>query len=190
MGGVAREVKPAILSKGVKSYLIGRDAIGAWVNADNPVDSLSMTQLKGIFTGPITNWSEVGGRDAEISVYIVNPQSATRKVFAKVVLEGAQYEGKINTVKPDVAILDKVASDVNAIGQLSFAFGAGHPKASDVKKVAVEGQAATVDNPNYPITRPLYLITKSEPTGATKAFIEWSLSAEGQAVVKKYFVGR
>ncbi len=188
LGGVAREVDPRILSKGVKKFLIGRDAVGIWVNAKNPVTELSFAQLRGIFTGKIVNWKEVGGRDLPINVYVVNPQSATRSVFRIVVLGSEDYAGnRIQTVRPDPAILGKVATDEGGIGQLSFALGS---KAKGVKRINPNGQPASVDNSSYPITRPLYLITKGEPEGATQAFIDWALSEEGQAVVKKHFVGR
>ncbi len=189
LGGVAREVKAEILAKDVHQTLIGKDAIGAWVHTDNPVQDLSTTQLAGIFSGTITNWSEVGGNDAPVNIYIVNPQSATRKVFGKVVLQGGAYGGNATTVRPDPAVLDKISADPNGIGQLSFALGAGHPKATAVRKVSVDGQAPEVSNPNYSITRPLYLITKGAPSGAVKDFIDWSLSAEGQAVVMQNFIG-
>jgi len=189
LGGVAREVKPAILDKGIEKFLIGKDAIGVWVNRANPVTSLTKDQLKGIFTGKIGNWKEVGGRDAPIVVYIVNKNSATRKVFAKTILGGEKY-GSATTVRPDPAIIEKVGADSNGIGQLSFALGAGHPDEGKVKKVDVGSEKASVDNPSYPITRPLYLITNGAPEGEVKDFIDWSLSDEGQAVVKIYFVGK
>ncbi len=187
LGGVAREVKPEILARNVEKFLIGRDAIAILVNAGNPVSELSMAQLKGIFTGEITNWSEVGGKDLAINVYIVNPQSATRKVFAKVVLDGASYNGdRLQTIRPDPAVADKVAADEGGIGQLSFALVGDQ---SGLKRLRPDGQEASVNNPEYPITRPLYLITKGEPAGEVKAFINWALSDAGQAVVKQYFVG-
>lgn len=190
LGGVARDVKPEILNQGVQKFLIGKDAIGVWVNKENPIASLEKEQLKAIFTGKITNWKEVGGDDAPINIYIVNPQSATRKVFSKVVLEGADYGGTVETVRPDPAIIDKLAADSNGIGQLSFALGAGHPGEGAVKKVNVGSEEASVNNPGYPITRPLHLITKGDPQGDVKAFVDWSLSDAGQQVVKKYFVGK
>ncbi|MDH3604321.1 MAG: substrate-binding domain-containing protein, partial [Candidatus Tectomicrobia bacterium] len=112
IGGVARDVSPAILAKGVHKHRIGRDAIGIWVNSENPVTDLSMAQLKAIYTGKTTNWKDVGGPDLAINVYIVNPQSATRKVFKKVVLEGDRYAGsRLQTVRPDPAIIDRIQSD-------------------------------------------------------------------------------
>lgn len=190
IGGVARDVKPAILDQGVQKFLIGKDAIGAWVNASNPVSDLSMAQLKDIFTGKITNWKEVGGKDLPVSVYIVNPQSATRKVFSQKVLSNQDCAGNVMTVRPDPVIIDKVAGDEGGIGQLSFALGNTHARASAVKKINIDGEEASVNNANYQVTRPLYLITKGAPSGEVKAFIDWSLSDAGQAIVKKYFVGK
>ena len=191
VGGVARNVKPAILEQGVKKVLIGKDAIGVWVNAANPVSDLNQAQLKDIFTGKISNWKTVGGPDKTINVYIVNKQSATRKVFQNVILGKDAYAGKtIKTIRPDAAIIDNVGMDEAGIGQLSFAFGAGHPSAEKVKKLNIGGQKASVNNPSYPITRPLYLITKGAPTGYVKSFIDWSVSDAGQQVVKKHFVGK
>ena len=134
IGGVAREVKPKILNQGVKKFLIGKDAIGVWVNINNPVSVLSFEQLVGIFTGQITNWKEVGGKNFPISIYITNPQSATKKVFQKTVLKEKAYKGRIKTIRPDPAILDQVSDDEAGIGQLSFALGVNHP-AGDRKSV-------------------------------------------------------
>ncbi len=190
IGGVARDVKPAILAKGVQKYLIGKDAIGAWVNSKNSVSELSTRQLKDIFGGKITNWEAVGGSNLPITIYIVNPQSATRKVFNKKLLGGDKYGGNVKTIRPDSDIIDKLAANEGGIGQLSFALGDTHTKAGMVKKINIDAQPASVDNPDYPITRPLYLITKGEAEGAVKAFIDWALSDAGQQVVKKYFVGK
>lgn len=188
LAGVAREVKPEILAKDVKKFLIGRDAIAVLVHASNPVDNLSTGQLKGIFTGKITNWKEVGGKDMPISVYIVNSQSATRKVFATVILDGGSYAGdRVRTIRPDPRIAEMVAGDEGAIGQLSFALAGEN---ASVKRIRPDGQEPSVGNPDYPITRPLYLVTKGEPAGEVKAFVDWAMSDAGQAVVKRHFVGR
>ncbi len=187
IGGVAREVKPKILKKGVEKYLIGRDAIAVLVHKDNPVGELSKEQLAGIFTGKITNWSEVGGSDMGINVYIVNPQSATRKVFREAVLGKSDYAGKtLKTIRPDADILNRVAGDPGAIGHLSFAL---LPGAKGVKPIAPFGQEPSVNNPKYPITRPLYLITNGPAKGAADDFIKWAISDEGQKLIKKYYVG-
>ncbi|MCG8615967.1 MAG: phosphate ABC transporter substrate-binding protein [Desulfobacterales bacterium] len=189
IGGVAREVGQNFLNKGVTPVLIGKDAIGVWVNQKNPVADLNSQQLEKIFLGEIKNWKEVGGDDLPITVYIVDINSATWKVFTKKVLGGKRYGGDVKLCRPDSDVVNKVAGDAGGIGHLSFALGDTHTMRSQVKKVAIDGQEPTVNNPNYPITRPLYLITKGQPNEKSKAFIDWTLSGEGQKIVKKFFVG-
>ncbi|MDM8562771.1 substrate-binding domain-containing protein [Candidatus Marithioploca araucensis] len=186
MGGVARDVNQRFLDKGVVATLIGKDAIAAIVNANNPVTDLSSEQLKGIFTGAIKNWSEVGGDDLPIKALVVKSSSATRNVFAKAILGGENYQEGIKVITPDAKMRYTVARDKGAIGQLSFAFIIGKKK---IKALSVDGQEPTVNNPNYPITRNLHITTKGIPQGEVKAFLEWALSPEGQKVVKKRFVG-
>lgn len=185
LGGVARTVGTDYLANGVKATLIGKDAIAAIVHDSNPVKALSRSQLSDIFTGKITNWSALGGPDLPITPYIVKQGSATRKVFRKVVMDDAEYQNT-QVVTPDAKIVSTVARTPGAIGQISFAF---LQEVSGVHPLDVDGQRASVDNPRYPITRPLNLTTKGEPTGAAADFIRWTLSADGQAVVKRRFVG-
>ncbi len=185
MGGVARDVNQPFLDRGVVKTLIGKDAIAVIVHADNPVSGLTSAHLKGIFSGSIKNWSEVGGPDKPISALIVKKGSATRKVFREVVMNGADYSGA-RVVTPDAKIVTSVARDPGAIGQISFAFIGGR---NDVKALSVDGQAANVSNSSYPITRPLYITTKGAPAGPVREFISWALSGAGQSVVKQRFVG-
>lgn len=184
IGGVARDVKKEILAGGTVATTIGKDAIAAIVNPSNKVSALSLAQLSDIFTGKVTNWKEVGGSDMPINVFIVNKNSATNKVFKKVVLKGGDYKAKV--VKPDAKIVRLVSKQEGAIGQISFAFIIGNDA---VKPIKPGGQDASVANPNYPITRPLNLVTKGQPTGEAKKFIDWALSPAGQKVVKQRFVG-
>lgn len=183
IGGVARDVNKDILAQGVVATTIGKDAIAAIVNPGNSVSSLSLAQLNDIFTGKVTNWKDVGGSDMPIKVFITDKNSATNKVFKKVVLQGKEYKAKI--VRPDAKIVRLVSSQKGAIGQISFAFIMGNDK---VKPIKPNGQEASVSNSNYPITRPLNIVTKGQPSGAAKDFIDWTLSSEGQKVIKKKFV--
>ncbi|MEJ1337217.1 MAG: phosphate ABC transporter substrate-binding protein [Candidatus Sedimenticola sp. (ex Thyasira tokunagai)] len=185
MGGVARAVNKKFLDHGVVATLVGKDAIAAVVNADNPVSGLTAEQLKGIFIGKIKNWSEVGGPALAIEPYIVKKGSATRKVFRKVILGNGDYVGT-KVVTPDAKIVTTVARKKGAIGQISFAFLSGK---TGVKPLDIDGQKATVENASYPITRPLHIVTNGNPSGDVAAFLDWALSPEGQKVVKQRFVG-
>jgi phosphate transport system substrate-binding protein len=184
IGGVAREVGSDFIGQGVQATLIGKDAIGVVVNADNPVKALSMAQLKDIFTGKVTNWSQLGGPDLKIKPLIVKQGSATRSVFEAAIMGGAEYAGA-EVVTPDAKIIGETARDKGAIGQISFSFLQG---ASGIRALDIDGQKAAVTNPAYPITRPLYLTTKGAPAGDAKAFIDWAVSPAGQEIVKKSFV--
>lgn len=185
MGGVARAVNPKYLKRGVVATLIGKDAIAVIVNQKNPLNELSKAQLKAIFTGKTTNWSQLGWQDATIQPLIVKKTSATRHVFANAILEGEDYQG-VDVVTPDAKIIAEVYRNPYAIGQLSFAF---IQNKSGIKPLVIEGETASVDNPDYPITRPLHIATYGPPRGAIKIFLDWALSAEGQKIVKQRFVG-
>jgi phosphate transport system substrate-binding protein len=185
MGGVARDVKQRYLDAGLVPTLVGRDAIAVLVNEANPISELSKQQLKDIFSGKVSNWSELGGADMPIQTYVVKAASATRHVFASTILDGEEYD-KVKTVTPDAKIASLVAKQAGAIGQLSFAF---IQDKTGIKAISIEGQEATVHNSNYPITRPLYIVTKGEPNSKVKAFLDWTLSEQGQAVIKQRFVG-
>ena len=185
IGGVARDVDPSVLEQGVVGTMIGKDAITVIVNGENPVKNLSIDQLKDIFTGKTTNWKELGGEDLQIQPYIVSSASATRNIFRSAVLKKERYQACV-VVEPDSEMIHVVAKTRGAIGHISFAF---LPSCTEVKPLWVEGQKPSAWNPNYPITRPLYLCTKGHPSGQVKRFIDWALSKEGQSVVTKNFVG-
>lgn len=185
IGGVARGVNSEFLNKGAVATLIGKDAIAVVVHPSNPVKGLTTAQAAGIFSGKIKNWKEVGGADLKITAYVVKKGSATRKVFKKVILGSKDYKG-VKVITPDAKMITTVGRNKGGIGQISFAFLTSKSKA---RPLNIDGQKATVENPNYPITRPLNLVTKGQPSGDAKAFINWALSPAGQAVVKKRFVG-
>ena len=185
LAGVANIPSAKTLGRGVASALIGWDAIAVITHPDNPVDNLTLSQLQSIFTGKITNWKEVGGADMPVHPYITGIESATHKVFRSVVLGSQDYEG-CQTVAPDVAILDAVRDDPGGIGHLSFSFLT--KKEKTIKVLQVNGQPLSLTNAAYPITRPLYLLWwpgRSE----VAAFVDWALSAQGQRLVMRRFIG-
>ena len=186
IGGVARTVNARFLQHNVVPTLIGKDAIAAIVNENNPVDSLTSAQLKAIFTGEVKNWADLGGEDMPITVLVVKAASATRKVFANQILQGSRYSRAIQVVTPDAKIVARVARERGTIGQISFAF---LPNRTGIKPLTIDGHVASVNNSDYPITRPLHIVTHGEPVGEVKTFIDWTLSDAGQQVIKKRFVG-
>lgn len=184
LAGVARLPNVQALGKGVVSSLIGWDAIAVIIHPDNPIQNLTQSQLKSIFTGQVQNWKQLGGPDVEIHPYIVDVESATRKVFRSVILGEADYEACV-VVKPDADILKKIENDPGGIGQISFSF----LKAPiQVKAISVNGQPLELTNSHYPITRPLYLLWWPGRKDV-REFVDWIQSREGQRIVMQRFIG-
>lgn len=195
VAGASRPLKVDEKAKGIVGTTIGYDAVAVFVNKSNPVEKLSKEQLKGIFTGRIKNWKEVGGRDAPIAVNteIQGAKRATMEMFNELVMDKAPYGPGFKEIDlPKDQIID-VANNPNAIGTPSLGLlSTVSPEIrGKVKAIAVEGVAPTheaVRSGAYPISRPLTLATIGAPTGDVKAFIDFMLSPDGQAVVAKDFV--
>jgi len=170
-------------STGLTQDEIGLDGIAIVVNKDNNISGLTTEQVKGIFTGEITNWNEVGGSDAEINVITREEGSGTRDAVQEIVMGGKTVsfvDGAIVQSSTE-AVQQAVAQDPNAIGFMSYA------AVSDTKALEIDGVAPseeTVLDGSYTIQRPFLFLVKGEPTGALKAFIDWVNGSEGQAIIK------
>ena len=184
LAGTARQPRPETLRAGIAATLIGRDAIAIIVNARNPVTNLTLSDAKAIFTGTVRNWTDLGGPDLPIQPFIVSPESATRGIFRTTVLDGEEYAG-CQEIRPDRDIIAAVARVPGGIGHISFSFLNG---ATGVRPVAVEGEAPSVTNFDYPVARPLYLLWR-EQNSAVESFVRWTQGADGQRVVMQHFVG-
>ena len=190
LAGVARMPNPEIAEAGIRSALIGRDIIAVVLNEQNSVSKLSTAQLQGIFTGKVTNWRELGGSDIPIHPYIVGEESATRGVFKAAVLGDDDYAG-CKEISPDVNVLLEVKDDLGGIGHISSSFlkSVAFVYVSKYIKLAeVDGEKPVNSNSNYPINRPLYLLSRDSNTDI-KAFVDWAESGPGQYVVEQHFIG-
>ncbi len=165
-----------------------KDGLAIYVNEANQVQELTLDQLKGIYTGKILNWKEVGGADAKIILYGRENSSGTYVYFKDNVLEGEDYATSMQAMPGTAAVVNAVAKDKNGVGYGGAAYGKGI-KFIKVKKDAgspgFEPTAENVKSGNYPITRYLYLYTRSKPVGAMKDYIDWILGDEGQQIVAK-----
>lgn len=176
--------RPETLYSGVDATLIGRDAIAVVVHPSNPVADLSRADLGRLFTGRVASWNELGGRDLPVQALVVGPESATSDVFRAAVLGGGDFAG-CEVVRPDGAILERVAADPGAIGHISFSFLEGRV---GVRAIAIDGEPPAVTNFDYPVSRPLYLLSRpGRPE--VDSFVAWTQTADGQGVVMRHFVG-
>jgi len=190
----SRPMKPAETADFVKKfkarpheYKMCLDALSVYVNKDNPVEQLSFTQLEGIFTSKITNWKQVGGPDAPISLYSRENSSGTYEFFKEHVLNKKDFAASAKTMPGTAAVIQGVAKDKDGIGYGGIAYGEGvkHLKVSKTDgSTAIEPSKETVLNGTYPITRYLFnYVAPAKDTGAVAEYIDWCRSDEGQAVV-------
>ena len=175
-------------TKPVTETIVARDGLSVYVNGANAVKELSMAQLKGIFTGKITSWKDVGGADAKIIVYSRENSSGTYVFFKEHVLENADYTARAQTLPGTAAVVNAVVKDKNAIGYGGAAFAKGLNVLKikkDDQSAAIEPSAVTVKAGTYPLSRPLFFYTRHDVPAEGKTFIDWVLSAPGQALVEK-----
>jgi phosphate transport system substrate-binding protein len=195
VAGASRPLRPEEKAKKILGTIIGYDAVAVFVNRDNPVSDLSKEQLKDIFTGKITNWKQVGGKDAPIAVNteIQGAKRATMEMFNELVMDKAAYGAGFKQIDLPRDQIVEVARSPNGIGTPSLGLLAAVPPdvRAKVKAIAVDGIEPMPDNIQsgaYLISRPLNLATIGPPAGAVKVFVEFMLSPDGQALVARDFV--
>lgn len=172
-----------------KEFLAGSDGLAVIVHPSNPLSQIDFTGLKRIFTGQVSNWKELGGPDRPIVVMSREVNSGTHIYFKEEVLKDAEFSPKALLMPSSQAIVDGVAQDQGAVGYLGMAYVSDRVKALKVSKdgqtPAVEPIEANVLNGKYPISRPLYLYTATEPAGAVRRFLDFALGPEGQRIVEQ-----
>jgi len=174
-------------------HIIARDAIAVIVNPENPVNELTLQQISDIYSGKLTNWSEVGGEDRPIVRLSRETNSGTHVYFLETVLRLGSKEDKtlfsMDTLllPSSEGIIAEVRQNPNAIGYDGLGYV---PK--DLKMIAIAKETggayvlpsiATVNDKTYAIARDLYMYTNGEPTGAVKDYLDWILSPEAQQIV-------
>ncbi|MBU1913059.1 MAG: phosphate ABC transporter substrate-binding protein [Candidatus Omnitrophica bacterium] len=172
---------------------VALDGLAVVVNPSNPVDKLTLDQLSGIFTGRITNWKELGGKDERIVVLSREVNSGTHVYFKEHVLRKNDPNSKEEfspgalMLSSSQAIADEVAGNSSAIGYYGMGYISAKQKpvaiAKDEKSEYVEPIIENVLNNKYPISRPLLIYTNGAPQDLVKKFIDFALSKEGQDIV-------
>jgi phosphate transport system substrate-binding protein len=164
---------------------VAKDGVALYANEANGVTQLTVAQLKGIYQGDITNWKAVGGNDAPIVIYSRENSSGTYVFFKDNVLGGEDFAASAQTLPGTAAVVNAVSKEKNAIGYGGAAYAKG---VKEIKVVGKDGQpyapnAENVKSGKYPLSRPLFVYTRGAPAGEAKEFIDFCLSAEGQAIV-------
>lgn len=184
IGNSSRNLKDEEKAAGAVENVVAIDGIAVCVDPANTVTGLTKQQLTDIYTGAVTNWSEVGGSDGPIIVVGREAGSGTRGAFEELlkVEDACAYANELDSTG---AVMAKVASTPGAIGYVSL-----DAVDDSVIALALDGVEATADNikaGNYFLSRPFVMATKgeiSEQSELVQAWFDYVLGEEGQGVAK------
>ncbi len=194
----SREIKPKEMEladqKGIEpvEYTVALDGIAVCVHPENPISELSLEQLKKIYTGAYTNWSQVDGPDQPILVLSRESSSGTYVFFQEHVLEKEDYTDQARLMPATSSIIQSTTNDKWAIGYVGL--GYADEAADKIKVIGVKESAEsdavfpsveTVLDQTYSIARPLHLYTNGEASGIILEFVNYCKSPEGQQIVKE-----
>jgi phosphate transport system substrate-binding protein len=189
IGMVSRALKPE--EADVQGAIVAYDGVSVILHASNPVREMTSEQIKAVFTGQVTNWKDIGGKDQKITVVNKAEGRSTLEVFS------GYFGLKNSEIKSQVVIGDNqqgiktVAGNSGAIGYVSI--GAAEYEVTSktpIKLLGLNGilaNSANVQAGRFPLSRPLNLVTKSKADGLEKRFIEFARSAAVDDLVKAQF---
>lgn len=184
IGASSRELKEE--EKGLNETVIAKDGIAIVIHPDNAVEGLTLEETQKIFAGEITDWKDVGGEGGAINVFTREEGSGTRDAFEEIVMGDAKISAKAGVQNSTGAVRTAVSGDVNGIGYISL--GSLDESVTALKIDDVEATNETIQDGTYKVARPFLYLTKEEPEGVVKAFIDFVLSAEGQEIVADGFI--
>ena len=178
----------------LKETTVAYDGIAVIVNPANPLSQLTTSQLADIFSGKITNWKEAGGNDSPILILSRERNSGTHVFFLEHIVRRGNAKGPEEFASSALmmpssqAIVQEVQSSEAGIGYVGIGYVTPQlkvlPVAQKAGAPAILPNIDTVQSGQYPISRPLLFLTRGEPQGEIKSFIDFVLGAEGQDIVK------
>ncbi len=173
--------------KPLVEHVVARDAIAVIVNADNPVSSMTLDQLRGVMTGRITTWSELGGRPSRINVLLRPEEQGSHEVLKTAVLDrGEGYAEGAEVVRRTEDVTERVRLDPDAIGYVTF-LATGPTKSLKLTAGSVNPvppSAATIRSGAYPLRRDLFLYTRLDSSPQSHEIVKFLLGP-GQSVVRE-----
>lgn len=186
IGLASRDLKDAEKEKGLVQTTIAYDGIAIIVNASSAVTNLTVEQIADIYTGKITNWSEVGGADAEIAVIGREAGSGTRDGFESITgtKDACVMSQELTSTG---AVIEAVKNNENAIGYASFSAVENQDGIAAVTVNDVVCSSATIKDGSYVVQRDFNLITKegAELSAAAQAFYDWATSTDANSLIEQ-----
>lgn len=186
IGAASRELKASEEGLGLVVSVLAYDGIAVVVNAAQTVTGLTTEQIKQIFAGEITNWNEVGGANEDIVVVSREEGSGTRAAFEELVMGETLIAASAILQSSTGALKTTVAGNRKAIGYISMGYLDSSVNALDIDEIA--GTEENAKNGTYPIVRPLLYVTRGNPEGIVKKYIDFCRSTAGQAIVAEDYI--
>ncbi|MDE5412467.1 PstS family phosphate ABC transporter substrate-binding protein [Alkalihalobacterium chitinilyticum] len=165
----------------VHEFVVGQDGVAVAVNPENPITEMTIGQLKDIFTGVVTDWSELGWEDGgEISVYSRQSNSGTYVFFNEVVMDTEDFGAGAKFMPGTSAIKEAIEQEVNAIGYIGVGYVDDNVTALEVALDENSEYFSPLDKANvasgdYPVARPLFFYTNGSPEGLVLHYLTWVL---------------
>jgi phosphate transport system substrate-binding protein len=189
VAGASRDILPAELrtvkSRGVRlaRHLAANDLLAVIVHPANPVSSLTLEQLEGIYLGRYRNWKELGGEDRAIVAVNRDSSSGTFEMWLEVVLKGERFRRDAQVQPSGGGVAYAVGGNRSAVGYVGLGFLNHRVKAVNVNGVAPELEHAS--DGRYPLSRELYFFTKDPVPAEPRRFLDYLSTEEGKAVIRK-----
>jgi phosphate transport system substrate-binding protein len=181
IGMSSRELKAD--EKDLREIVVARDGLAIIVHPSNPVRGATLVQVKQIFSGDLLNWKFLGGPDKGMTVVTREEGSGTRGAFQELVMGKTRiYRGAI-TEDSNGTVREIVAHDPYSIGFISL--GLVNEQVRALALDGVEGSEASIRAGRYKLVRPFLFLTRGEPSRTAREFIDFVLSEEGQALIKR-----
>ncbi len=165
-------------------FIVAQDGLAVAIHSDNPVKDMTMEQVKDVFTGKVTNWSDLGWEEGgEISVYSRQSNSGTYVFFNENVMDGEDFGAGAKFMPGSSAIAESVSQETNAIGYIGVGYISDDLDAANIaldenSEYITPFESEYVDTGLYPIARPLFFYTNGTPEGVAYDYLKWVLTSD------------
>lgn len=190
IGNSSRAMRPGEIENAetnnveVKEIVVALDMIVPILHPSNPVNNLTVNQLKAIYDGSIRNWKEVGGKDENITIISRDTSSGTYEVWNELILKGSDVAARAQLQASNGSVLSAVAGNPRAIGYVGYGY-----LNDSIKPINVNGINPTIENGRsgkFPVSRELYkYVNANNITEQTQKFLDFILGPEGQKLVEE-----
>lgn len=166
-----------------RPVIIARDGLAIVVHSTNPIQELTVDQIRDLFSGKLTNWSQVGGSDRVVRPITREEGSGTREAFEKLVMKKTRISRKALTQESNGSVKELVRHDPAAVGYMSL--GLVGTEIKSVRIAGVQPTSENVLNGSYTLVRPFLFIAEKQPRPQTQKFLDFVLSDQGQRLLEK-----